>query len=157
MELKGKVLTLAPLFVGLAFGVFVLHPIAMLYHCAAGGAWVDRVSGAFLSSFDGGMGGMVVLFAALGVCLAALSQAARPHAAATVCPAAPRAALQRLCMYCKAMPQRGSDGADHWLPLEQVLYHSQGLEFSHGVCPRCQARFLEPQIAALKGEKDPTP
>lgn len=157
MKIHGSVLISLPACVGLAFGILVLHPTAMLFQCTAGGAWADRLDRAFVGSFDPGMGTMAALFAVLGACLAVLSQAARPAPATATRARAPRATLRRLCMYCKAMPQGGADGADHWLPFEQVLYHSQGMEFSHGVCPRCKAQFLDPQVAALKKGKDPTP
>lgn len=144
----GAVLALT---LGTTFGVFVLHPAGMLFGCAVEGAMADRLARALLSPFRPEMASMTLLFAGLGACLAGATQAllgqATQLATASV---GRRPSLQRLCMYCKAMPQQGADGAEHWLPLEQVLYHSQGMEFSHGVCPSCRVRFLDPQIAAVR-------
>ncbi|MBI5443565.1 MAG: hypothetical protein HY900_20445 [Deltaproteobacteria bacterium] len=59
----------------------------------------------------------------------------------------------RICMYCKGIPRVGGDGRDHWVPLEQALYDAEGIEFSHGACPRCYTAHLEPQINNWKRKK----
>ncbi len=154
MNLNGWEQTSPSLVLGVVFGILVLHPIAMLFRCTGGNGWVGRLGAAFLSSFDNGMGSMVLLFAALGACLAVLSHVTRPRADGDALVG--QRPLQRLCMFCKDMPERGADGTDHWLPLEQVLHRSQSMEFTHGVCPQCKAWFLDPQLAALRAERGRT-
>lgn len=141
---------------GLAFGVFVLHPAAMLFRCVGGSTWGERLGHAFLGSFGEGMGGMLLLFAVLGTGLAALSQLpARPRRAHRPARRRPPSPLRRLCLFCKAMPHPGADGEEHWLPLEQVLYQESGVEFRHGVCPRCRPRVVGPTTTASRGLDGP--
>jgi CheY-like chemotaxis protein len=58
--------------------------------------------------------------------------------------------LLPICSYCK----RIRDDKARWLSLESYVQENSNLEFSHGVCPDCYARHLEPHLEGHKpGEK----
>lgn len=100
------------------------------------------VAGAFHPS----MIPMAVVFAVTGVALFVLSAAVqkgtnslhRPGIAATAEPTS----FRRMCMGCKAIPQRTVGDHEVWLPLEQSLPQTDNLVFSLGLCPRCKDSFL---------------
>lgn len=48
-----------------------------------------------------------------------------------------------ICMYCK----KARTDRDFWLDLDRYLDESGDAKLSHGVCPPCQAKHVEPMIA----------
>lgn len=143
--------------VGGILGVLLLHPAAMLFAGPDRGSTSERLLRAASDSFGTGMTPMIITFAALGVAVALACQVAGALRSETSGAPPERdeegRPFVRMCMYCKGIPQVGADGKDHWLPLEQALYQTKGLEFSHGVCPHCYKEHLEPQIDGLKRRK----
>ena len=46
------------------------------------------------------------------------------------------------CSYCK----RIRDGAERWVPIEQYIEKRSEAAFSHGICPDCYVKHVEPQL-----------
>lgn len=65
---------------------------------------------------------------------------------ATVQPHASLKTPVPICSCCKSI----RDEHDHWERIESYLYEHVGIHFSHGYCPGCYRRFVEPQLAALE-------
>lgn len=145
----------ASLTVGGIFGVLLLHPAAMLYASPPHGTSVGNLFRAVSASFDSSMLPMTATFVVLGAALALACQAARTLTSrdAEPRPNAEARPFLRMCMYCKGIPQTGADGEDRWMPLEQVLYDTEGIEFSHGVCPHCYEVHLAPQLRAAERKR----
>ena len=53
--------------------------------------------------------------------------------------------LLPICSYCKRIRRE----TDRWQSLEQYVGEQAHAEFSHGVCPECYAKHVQPQIDAL--------
>ena len=51
-----------------------------------------------------------------------------------------------ICSYCKKVR---SDG-DSWQQVESYVAAHSSARFSHGVCPECAKRTLQPQLEALR-------
>ena len=130
---------------GLA-GLLILHPLAMAFAGSGAGGSREGLSAAFAAAVHPSMIPMAVVFAVTGVALFVPSAAVqkgtnslhRPGVAATAEPPS----FRRMCMGCKAIPQRTVGDHEVWLPLEQSLLQTDNLVFSHGLCPRCKDSFL---------------
>lgn len=46
------------------------------------------------------------------------------------------------CSYCK----RIRDNTDHWVPIERYIEKRSEAAFSHGICPDCYAKHVEPSL-----------
>ena len=53
--------------------------------------------------------------------------------------------LLPICSYCKKIRNEGKD----WQPIERYVRDRADVEFSHGICPDCYAKHVQPQIDAL--------
>lgn len=53
-----------------------------------------------------------------------------------------------ICSYCK----RVRNDANYWLSVEAYIAQRTNTRFSHGICPSCFTREVEPQIAELERE-----
>lgn len=53
--------------------------------------------------------------------------------------------LLPVCSYCK----RIRNGESRWLTLEHYIQEHTEVEFSHGVCPDCYIRHVQPQLDQL--------
>ena len=51
-----------------------------------------------------------------------------------------------ICMYCK----KARTDRDFWLDLDAYLAQSGDAQVSHGICPECNVRHVEPMIEALE-------
>lgn len=54
--------------------------------------------------------------------------------------------LLPMCSYCKKI----RDDRDYWQQVETYFGTHTGATFSHGICPDCYARHVQPQIDALE-------
>jgi DNA-binding response OmpR family regulator len=54
--------------------------------------------------------------------------------------------LLPLCTYCKKV----RDDRDYWQQVDQYLITHTDAKVSHGICPECYAREIEPQLKKLK-------
>src|SRR4051794_32874940 len=62
--------------------------------------------------------------------------------------------LLPMCSYCKCI----RDDHNYWTEVEHYLAAHSDAQFSHGICPGCYARIVEPQIQALRrGAPPPQP
>src|SRR5437660_3981801 len=52
------------------------------------------------------------------------------------------AGLLPICSYCK----RIRDDAEHWSSLEGYIEKRSEAQFSHGICPACYKKYVEPQL-----------
>ena len=59
--------------------------------------------------------------------------------------------LLPICSYCKRIRTDG----DYWQQLEGYISEHSGARFSHGVCPDCYAKNVQPQLDALAGGSGP--
>ena len=50
------------------------------------------------------------------------------------------------CSYCKCI----RDDKNYWMQLEHYLAAHSEAQFSHGICPGCYQRIVEPQLQALR-------
>jgi len=50
--------------------------------------------------------------------------------------------LLPICQYCK----RIRDGTEQWQPIERYVEKRSEAQFSHGICPDCYKKHVEPQI-----------
>jgi len=53
-----------------------------------------------------------------------------------------------ICMYCKNI----RDDENYWQTVEAYISHHTNTKFSHGVCPSCYEKVIEPQFGDTKGE-----
>ena len=53
--------------------------------------------------------------------------------------------LLPMCSYCKKI----RDDRDYWQQVETYFGSHTGAQFSHGICPDCYAKHVQPQIDAL--------
>src|SRR5258706_15167629 len=53
--------------------------------------------------------------------------------------------LLPICSYCKRIRNEGKD----WQAIERYVKDRADVEVSHGICPDCYARHVQPQIDAL--------
>jgi phosphoserine phosphatase RsbU/P len=53
--------------------------------------------------------------------------------------------LLPICSYCKRIEAPGS----HWQPVEQYVSTRTEAQFSHGICPDCYEKHIQPQLDAL--------
>jgi len=58
--------------------------------------------------------------------------------------------LLPICSYCKSV----RTDRDYWEKLEQYFVTHSDLRFSHGICPQCYEKVVEPQIDTLKRSMD---
>jgi CheY-like chemotaxis protein len=54
--------------------------------------------------------------------------------------------LLPMCTYCKCI----RDDKNYWTEVEHYLADHSTAQFSHGICPACYARVVEPQMQALR-------
>jgi CheY-like chemotaxis protein len=54
--------------------------------------------------------------------------------------------LLPMCSYCKKI----RDDRDYWQQVETYIGSHTGAQFSHGICPDCYAKNVQPQIDALE-------
>jgi sigma-B regulation protein RsbU (phosphoserine phosphatase) len=54
--------------------------------------------------------------------------------------------LLPICSYCK----RIRDDRNYWQQVESYISVHSGVQFSHGYCPDCYARYVKPQLDALE-------
>ena len=52
------------------------------------------------------------------------------------------AGLLPICSYCK----RIRDDTEHWSSLEGYIEKRSEAQFSHGICPACYKKYVEPQL-----------
>ena len=52
--------------------------------------------------------------------------------------------LLPICTYCK----RIRDEDDHWTSIETYIEQRSRAEFSHGICPDCYEKHIEPSLGA---------
>ncbi|NQU09423.1 response regulator transcription factor [bacterium] len=57
--------------------------------------------------------------------------------------------LLPICCYCK----RIRDDQNYWQQVENYIAKHSGAQFSHGVCPECYEKILEPELQALHRER----
>jgi CheY-like chemotaxis protein len=60
--------------------------------------------------------------------------------------------LLPICCYCKQV----RDDGNYWTAVEEYLGKNCDVRFSHGICPSCYAKEIEPQLAASTRDKNPT-
>jgi DNA-binding response OmpR family regulator len=53
--------------------------------------------------------------------------------------------LLPMCSYCKKI----RDDRDYWQQVETYVSSHTGAQFSHGICPDCYTKHVQPQIDAL--------
>ncbi len=53
--------------------------------------------------------------------------------------------LLPICSYCKSI----RDDQDYWHRVEAYISHHSQAQFSHGVCPDCYAKYVEPELRQL--------
>ena len=54
--------------------------------------------------------------------------------------------LLPMCTYCKCI----RDDKNYWTQVEHYLADHSTAQFSHGICPACYSRVVEPQLQALR-------
>jgi sigma-B regulation protein RsbU (phosphoserine phosphatase) len=55
--------------------------------------------------------------------------------------------LLPICCYCK----RVRDDQNYWQEVETYIGNHSEARFSHGICPDCRRKIVEPELAALRG------
>jgi phosphoserine phosphatase RsbU/P len=56
--------------------------------------------------------------------------------------------LLPICCYCK----RIRDDGDLWTQVEAYLAEHSAADFTHGICPECEEKYVRPQFEALECE-----
>jgi CheY-like chemotaxis protein len=54
-----------------------------------------------------------------------------------------------ICSYCKKI----RDDKDYWQSVEGYISHHTGSQFSHGICPECYEKHVQPELDKLKREQ----
>ncbi|MEK6287336.1 MAG: response regulator [Acidobacteriota bacterium] len=57
--------------------------------------------------------------------------------------------LLPICSYCKKV----RDDQNYWQQVDSYITKHSEVEFSHGICPDCYVRLVEPQMKKLKAAK----
>lgn len=57
--------------------------------------------------------------------------------------------LLPICCYCKSI----RTDQDYWQQVEHYLAEHSEVRFSHGICPQCYAKVVEPQLNELQRKK----
>ncbi len=60
--------------------------------------------------------------------------------------------LLPICSYCK----RIRDDMNYWQQVEKYISEHSEVLFSHGICPECYERFVQPQLSNLLVPKEPS-
>ena len=58
-------------------------------------------------------------------------------------------AILPICSYCK----RVRDDENYWLSVEAYISEHTDTRFSHGICPSCFEREVEPQLDATDAQR----
>ena len=61
--------------------------------------------------------------------------------------------LLPICSYCKKI----RDDDNYWQAVEHYIASRSEARFSHGICPECHARYVEPLISSLEGGGEAAP
>jgi phosphoserine phosphatase RsbU/P len=64
--------------------------------------------------------------------------------------------LLPICAFCKKVREGDADApaeAARWVRIETYVSQRSSASFSHGVCPECRARHVQPQIDELRQQK----
>jgi hypothetical protein len=61
--------------------------------------------------------------------------------------------LLPICSYCKKI----RDDRNYWQQVEGYISDHSEAQFSHGICPECYARFVQPELDRLADRADNTP
>jgi CheY-like chemotaxis protein len=59
--------------------------------------------------------------------------------------------LLPICMYCKKI----RDDKNYWHQVERYITEHSAAQFSHGICPECYARVVEPELKQLNQDEKP--
>jgi hypothetical protein len=51
-----------------------------------------------------------------------------------------------MCCYCKSI----RTDKDYWQQVEHYIGAHADVKFSHGICPGCYEKVIEPQLAAFR-------
>jgi sigma-B regulation protein RsbU (phosphoserine phosphatase) len=51
-----------------------------------------------------------------------------------------------ICSYCKSV----RDDQNYWQQVESYLSQHSSLQFSHGICPKCYEKVVEPQLEEMR-------
>lgn len=54
--------------------------------------------------------------------------------------------LLPICSYCKKI----RDDQNYWIQVEQYIAEHSDAQFSHGICPDCYRRYVQPELDALR-------
>jgi sigma-B regulation protein RsbU (phosphoserine phosphatase) len=60
--------------------------------------------------------------------------------------------LLPICSYCKKI----RNDRNYWQQVEGYISDHSEAQFSHGICPECYARFVQPEIDLLQGHTEKT-
>jgi hypothetical protein len=58
--------------------------------------------------------------------------------------------LLPICSYCKSI----RDDKNHWQEVEHYISAHSELEFSHGICPSCYQKIVQPQLRAAREQPE---
>jgi sigma-B regulation protein RsbU (phosphoserine phosphatase) len=59
--------------------------------------------------------------------------------------------LLPICMYCKKV----RDDHNYWEQVETYVGQRSGVRFTHGICPECEAKHIEPQLRRIEEGEAP--
>ncbi len=57
--------------------------------------------------------------------------------------------LLPICSYCKKMREEG-EGGTRWVAFESYISERTDASFSHGICPECYAKQVQPELEKLR-------
>jgi hypothetical protein len=55
--------------------------------------------------------------------------------------------LLPICSYCKKI----RNDRNYWQQVEGYIIDHSEAQFSHGICPECYARYVQPELDRLRG------
>ena len=58
--------------------------------------------------------------------------------------------LLPICCYCKKI----RNDRNYWQQVEHYITEHSGAQFSHGICPECYEKFVQPELAKLPCEEE---
>ncbi|MGO8813852.1 MAG: response regulator transcription factor [Terriglobia bacterium] len=61
--------------------------------------------------------------------------------------------LLPICSYCKKI----RDDRNYWQQVEGYIGDHSDAQFSHGICPECYARYVQPELDRLPAHDGPAP
>lgn len=132
---------------GIALGLIILHPFAMLFQGIAHPALEFKLD-TMLLAFKSSHFPMAMFFGLLGLIMGLIITHFQNELSHDKELIEQLEGLLPICSYCRKIKDRDKErsGKDVWVQLEKYISQRTAADFTHGVCPECYEKILSPEI-----------